>query len=610
MQSAFEKSISPLGLSFRIWGITQLVFSTLVTALLMQVDVLPDITVVYYVPLISAFLGLPAWLILRIALGLLASSRLNVRSRLDRLRWVIVVLGCGYGLAAGLVLVVLWQQSVTGFLTGFALLNAAFFIGCITQHSVIMAYFHVKPHPTAEARPTPAAIHQEQNRTLKKSYMEQTNKVLYKAIITALLILLLLIPSVFIQNLVQERKSRQAEVVHEVSSRWAAGQTLSGFYLYLPYVVSGTTDSGKPYRIEKQLIVLPEEANVQSVMEPEVRPRSIYKVLLYKSRNVFRGQFRIAPQGDFNLSLVKWQDARLCLNISDIKGIEEKVLVKLQDQQYEMQPGTPETGFGNSGLSLPLASVAEVINGPVSFESVLRLKGSEQLHFLPLAGNSIFTISSPWPSPSFDGSYLPGTREVSDSGFQAKWSFSKANLPFNTYLSDTKFDAGKFGFGITMVQPADQYAKTERSVKYAILVIGLTFSLFFIMEQILKKPVHPVQYVLIGLALTIFYTLLLSISEFLFFDWAYLIAATATIVLITWYVRGHFKSFRTAALLGAVITMLYGFIFVLVRLEDTALLIGSIGLFLILGLAMYGSRKVNWYGNEQQQDQPRLASTE
>jgi inner membrane protein len=150
-----------------------------------------------------------------------------------------------------------------------------------------------------------------------------------------------------------------------------------------------------------------------------------------------------------------------------------------------------------------------------------------------------------------------------------------------------------------MIEPADQYAKTNRSIKYAILIIGLTFSLFFIIELMQRKPIHPVQYVLIGLALVIFYSLLLAISEFLAFDFAYLIASTGTILLIGLYAKAHFKSWRSSGIFTGVLTLLYGFIFVLIRLEDTALLVGSIGLFIILALTMYGSKKVNWYSNSE-----------
>jgi inner membrane protein len=225
----------------------------------------------------------------------------------------------------------------------------------------------------------------------------------------------------------------------------------------------------------------------------------------------------------------------------------------------------------------------------------LKIKGSERLYFTPLAGNSSFVMQSKWSNPSFDGNALPTERTVGDSGFKAKWNFNKASLPFTTVLKRTEINKNNFAFGVAMVQPADQYAKTSRSVKYAILIIGLTFALFFIIELMQKKALHPVQYVLVGLALSIFYTLLLSISEIILFDYAYLIAATATVILIMLYAKGHFNNWATASIFGGILSALYGFIFVLIRLEDTALLVGSIGLFIVLALVMYASRKINWY---------------
>ena len=230
----------------------------------------------------------------------------------------------------------------------------------------------------------------------------------------------------------------------------------------------------------------------------------------------------------------------------------------------------------------------------------VKINGSEQLHFVPLAGNSTFSLTSTWPDPKFDGSNLPTSRNVGSQGFTAKWNFNKANLPFGTAIKDFDFKKEPFAFGVTMIQPADQYAKTMRSVKYAILFIGLTFALFFIIEIMQQKPVHPVQYVLIGIALVIFFTLLLSISEFILFDYAYLIAAAATISLISLYAKGHFNSLKTAGVFASLLACLYGFIFVLIRLEDTALLVGSIGLFIVLAVVMYASRKINWYGERNQ----------
>jgi len=216
---------------------------------------------------------------------------------------------------------------------------------------------------------------------------------------------------------------------------------------------------------------------------------------------------------------------------------------------------------------------------------------------MPLSANSKFSLSSTWASPSFDGYNLPNERVVTDKGFKASWNFNRANLPFGTVLQQGSFNKANLAFGVSMLQPADQYSKTMRSAKYAILIIGLSFALFFLVEILQSKPFHPVQYVLVGLALVIFYTLLLSISEYILFDNAYLIAASATVSLIALYARSHFNSWSTAGIFASVLAALYGFIFVLIRLEDTALVVGSIGLFIVLALVMYASRKINWYGN-------------
>jgi inner membrane protein len=271
-------------------------------------------------------------------------------------------------------------------------------------------------------------------------------------------------------------------------------------------------------------------------------------------------------------------------------------VVRFQGNDYELSPGLPATDIDAKGLSAPLSLEAADLGKPWDMQTVLRVKGSGQLHFKPMSGNSVYQLRASWPNPSFDGNSLPSEKSVSDSGFTARWTFNKANLPFNTVLRDFRMDDDAIAFGVTLLQPADHYTKTTRSVKYALLFIGLTFALCFILEILQKRPLHPVQYVLVGMALVIFYTLLLSISEFLEFDRAYLVASSATVLLISLYAWSHFRKSATAWLFGAVLGGLYGFIFVLIRLEDTALLVGSIALFLVLAAVMYASRKVRWYG--------------
>ena len=447
-----------------------------------------------------------------------------------------------------------------------------------------------------------------------------SSKTLIKGLITAGLILVMLIPTAFVTQLVKEREKRQDDVVDEVTNGWSNPQMLSGPYIFIPYQVTEKDSNQKDILVTKQLFLLPENLSVDGTIAPEIRLRSIYKVLLYRSDINTSGNFKINLPKDIDINSLRLNEAKICYGISDFKGIEEKLSINFNGVKYDLVPGLPtnqletvtlkqtntddDNKSGTStkqvsaiGLSANIALTKEDFAKPLNFDMQLKIKGSEQLHFVPLSANSSFNIKSPWTDPKFDGNSLPSSREINKDGFQAKWSFNSANLPFGTVLKDFSFSKQDIAFGISMIQPTDQYAKTMRSVKYAILFIGLTFTLFFIIELMQHKPMHPIQYALIGMALVIFFTLLLSISEFISFDYAYLIASFATISLISLYAKGHFKSYKSASIFGSLLTCLYTFIYILIQLEDAALLVGSVGLFIILALIMFGSRKINWYGD-------------
>ncbi len=423
----------------------------------------------------------------------------------------------------------------------------------------------------------------------------QSNRLLFKGFITGGLILLMLIPTFFIQNLVTERQARQMEVVKEVSSKWAGEQTLSGPFLVVPYNETLTGSDGKQIHTKTNLVISADHLLMNGKIIPEERPRSIYKVLLYKAALDFSGSFKPQWPADIDPAGLDAANAKLCFSLSDFKGIEEEVAINFNGQKLLLNPGLPVNDVGETGLSVPVKLDTTSLNTGITFNMQLRVKGSGQLHFIPMSINSKYILSSTWPDPSFDGNALPTEREVKDSGFVSQWNFNRANLSFGAVVKEGLLKPEGNAFGVSLVQPADQYNKTMRSVKYAILIIGLSFALFFIIEIMQKKPFHPVQYVLVGLALVIFYTLLLSISEFILFDHAYLAAASATVLLIFFYAKSHFGNWRAASVLGAALSGLYGFVFILIRLEDTALLVGSIGLFIILASVMYASRKINWY---------------
>jgi len=502
-----------------------------------------------------------------------------------------------YALGMGLLLSIFLHESfINILLISSATIFASFLITIAFNYSVLQQHCYINH------------LHKNKNKITMEdqSYQPyaytkpatQNNKTLIKGLITAGLILALLIPAFFLQNLVKEREERQQIVVAEVSNKWAAPQTITGPYLYITYKKPEVRD-GKIISTMQSFYVLPETLKTTASIEPQELSRSIYKVLLYKSAINISGNimFRL-PEGD--ITKIENLNVSLCMGLSDFKGIEESVHVKLNGVDHELSPGLPTNEIDTIGLSIPVALTLADLGKSVEFNTALKIKGSKQLHFIPLSGNSSFTVTSTWAAPSFDGNAVPGTREVTNKGFNATWNFNKANLPFTTCFVQSNFNKNSIAFGVSLVQPADQYAKTMRSVKYAILFIGLTFALFFIIELLQKRPVHPVQYVLVGIALIIFFALLLSISEIILFDYAYAIAATATILLITMYAKGHFKKTKIALVFAGVLAGLYGFIYILISLQDTALLIGSIGLFIVLALIMYASRKINWYGTTEE----------
>lgn len=551
----------------------------------------------------SAIGSLPVLVLLFISLPLVEKLKISNDQKIQYV-FVISLAACAmYGLVGAVIFSLPSKFNFSDFLLIVLGITGALFV-CATiailyHKKSLLLFFsstQIKKHQS------PQTSNMETTDTFTdNSSQPSSNKILIKGIITGALILIMMIPTIFINNLVSEREQRQKEVATEVSSKWALGQTLTGPYLFVPYKTFYTNTEGKTIEEHKHLWILPENLHVTGNVQHEIRPRSIYKVLLYRAGLKNNGNFILQIPKDVDQNSIQWKDAKICFGLSDFRGIEERMTINLNGTDYEFSPGLPDDEIEKIGLSAPINLTIDDLGKNIPFAMNLKIKGSGLLHFVPLSGNSDFNLQSSWSSPSFDGNNLPTERTVNDSGFTAKWAFNKANLPFSTVLKDFKFDQSNIAFGVTLLETADQYAKTNRCIKYAILFIGLTFSLFFIVELMQKKPVHPVQYVLIGLALVIFYTLLLSISEFILFDYAYAVAAVATISLITLYARSHFRNWKSAAIFGAVLSVLYGFIFILIRLEDTALLVGSIGLFIVLALVMYASRNIDWYGTNQRQ---------
>lgn len=428
------------------------------------------------------------------------------------------------------------------------------------------------------------------------TYFER-NSVMIKAAVILLLVLLLLIPSTMIQGLIEEREIRKDEAIREISAKWGERQTITGPVLTIPYL-EFYRDSAKVVRqVTRYMHFLPDELKVNGQLFPEKRYRGIYEVVVYNSEIKLAGNF--PPINFANLGVpqenLRLQDAFLSVGITDLRGIKEQVALNWNGKNHSFNPGVASNDVMETGINSPvnLTDVSE--NAPYTFSLALDLKGSDFLYFVPVGKETKVQIASKWQNPSFDGAFLPDQRQVDQQGFTAAWKVLHLNRNFPQQWKGARYDIGSSAFGVNLLLPIDSYQKSMRSVKYAILFIGLTFLIFFFIELLHKRSVHPFQYVLIGLALCIFYTLLVSISEYTNFNIAYLIASIMTIGLVTVYTYSVFSSKKLAALVGGTLVILYAYIFTIIQLQDFALLMGSLGLFLILALVMYYSRKVDWY---------------
>jgi len=427
------------------------------------------------------------------------------------------------------------------------------------------------------------------------------NRLTIKGCIVGGLILVMLIPSLFIMNLVTERANRQKEAAAEVSSKWAESQAITGPLLVIPYHEAIQDADGKISEFTRYAYFLPEHLQINGKLLPEIRNRSIYKIVVYRSNITLEGDFAPLHPESLNIpaAALMPEEAYICFGLNDFRGIEDQLAIRWNDNTYIFNAGLPDKRIVATGLNAPVALTVEDISRTNKFSIRLNLRGSERLSFTPVGRMTNVHLTSDWKNPSFDGNFLPVTKPViDDNGFAADWKVQHLNRNFPQSWKNESFDLKPSQFGITLLQPVDAYSKTERSVKYAILFIALTFGLYFFIEILQKKQVHPIQYVLVGLALSIFYTLLLSVSEYLPFNVSYLAASLATATLITFYTRSIFNTWRIASLFGGLLVMLYGFIFILIQLQDGALLFGSIGLFILLAVVMYYSRRIDWYGNK------------
>lgn len=428
---------------------------------------------------------------------------------------------------------------------------------------------------------------------MEESSFYNNNRILFKGLLIGFLAVLLLIPTLLINHLVEERQTRQREAIAEVSSKWANQQTINGPAIAVPYWQTVTDSKGMVNRIRQRAYFLPNKLSVNGNIVPETRYRGIYQVTVYTTDITLAGDFTEFKFDELNIAQrdIIWNEAVVYFSVTDVRGLKEQVFFNWNGKNIELVPGKFSDDQFPEALSalLPLDS-ATLTAG--NFNLSLKLKGSERLLFVPVGKTTNISLQSPWSNPSFTGNYLPDVRSVKDSGFSATWNVLSLNRAYPQQWAANRFEMMGSAFGVELRVPVDAYQKSSRSVKYAILCIILTFTGFFLIELIYNKSLHVFQYILVGFALCIFYTLLLSISEYIGFNAAYIIAAIATIALITWFVSAALRSGRIATFISLLLTTIYGFIYILIQSQDYALLMGSIGLFVILGIVMYFSRRI------------------
>jgi inner membrane protein len=415
-----------------------------------------------------------------------------------------------------------------------------------------------------------------------------------KAAVLSGIALLLLIPLVLLQNLVRDRITERDAAVQAVARGWGDRQWLAGPVIAIPVTTEGDAAHSRDW------YVLPDNLDLTVDLQVQEAPRTVgsYAVPVYVARVRAKGEFDVAREiarltGGTAALHVHTDQARLLLPINDLRGLRDLTPTGSGFQNFE-----PATGFPLPTLAATLVAGTDLSAGRQAFDLSFDLAGTQSLQFLPLARTMQVHSRGNWRDPGFTAGFLPIERRIDARGFTARWQV----LNFNRSYGDRWFQDATpattlldSGFGIELVQPVDIYQRTTRAVKYGGLFIALSFLTLFLVEALQRRPLHPIQYGLMGLALSVFYLLLLAFSEHLGFLWAYVIAALALCGLMGVYLAGALRSARAGAATGGILGGTYALLYLLVTSESYALLAGSIALFALLTTVMLLTRSLNWY---------------
>ena len=427
--------------------------------------------------------------------------------------------------------------------------------------------------------------------------MAMFQSITFKVFGIGFLALLMLIPLAQVQGLIGERNRLREQAVSSIAQRWGAVQAIGGPVFAIPKRERIETSGGGVVH-ESTEIVLADRLDISGTLQPEERRYGIYSTPVYTAELKITGRFlaRDVQLKENRETSYQWERAELRLPLSDVRGIRRISSLRLDGNEHAFVPA--EAGVGTyAAIAVPI-DPSHLDGDTHVFAIDITLAGTESLYALPLARQTEVALSAPWRDPSFDGSFLPAEHSVTTKGFDARWQVLDLNRSYGQHWQQDErrsVDLAAAKFGVSLYQPASVYQQNERAGKYGILFIALTFVAFFLFEILRKLRVHPVQYLLVGLALATFYVVLLALSEQIGFAWAYAAASAAVVMLVGGYGAAVLHAWRAGAVLGAVLALVYALLYGLVVSEQYSLLIGSIALLIVVATLMYLTRKVDWY---------------
>lgn len=446
----------------------------------------------------------------------------------------------------------------------------------------------------------------ETNQEPKNFFQSATAKI----IMVGLLTLILLIPLEYVKSLISERSYRQVQVINDINQKWGGNVYFYGPVVKVPYTTYSETkvidEKTKQVTLNRTsstnyAYFFPDELNVDANVKTQEKHRSNYESVLFSSAMNFKGSYPVPDFSGKEISDadIQWEKATVIIETNNIKGIKGEVAIKIGNQKLTFEPATDNNKSSRdifNALETRPFNIKNLYaqNTVVPFNLDINFNGSEYIKIVPIGKQTNATMTSNWNSPGFQGNFIPEDKTITDNGFKADWKISFLNRPFVQQYFGSLPNLSEYSFDVDFVIPVDQYQQSERAAKYGFLVIGLTFLVFFLIQTISKINIHIFQYCMIGLALIMFYTLLISITEHSSFTLAYIIAGAAVVVMIALYSASILKNVKFPVLIAVSLSALYTFIYVIIQLENYALLVGSIGLFLILGTVMYISRKIDW----------------